>query len=419
MKKFRSFLYWTIIFLVILIVVNLCISCKKEGLTTNQKKPPNGNAMCSSQYPIIKNGVLYATVARNDPKKQDCGKCWEVEFSNLPANSPVKQVFLQQTNLGSDVGGWGDLLVPGGGFGKYNGCEFMKGWAVYTHQGGPCSPTSDTADCARYGGFKNKKFCNTAFPGDPLAQTACNEVLWGGKVFPPPDSAGFPQNLKVKRYREVNPPKEFERMSGQRHQRLGLPGPWINGNDALLTHYWDCCKSACSWSDAPKPMPVCGATGVGPMKPYDDNVKSICDLLQPPPDIHDGCDCAWTNNKQNCGKDDNSHCWKVCCGSSPGPTPGPPPGPGPPSGCDCTWTNNKQNCGKDDNSHCWKVCCGSSPGPTPGPPHHHPPGPPPPSGGSAALYGQCGGKGWTGPTSCVKGSICHVQSPYYSQCLPN
>ena len=54
----------------------------------------------------------------------------------------------------------------------------------------------------------------------------------------------------------------------------------------------------------------------------------------------------------------------------------------------------------------------------PGPPHHHPPGPPPPSGGSAALYGQCGGKNWMGPTSCPKGSICHVQNPYYSQCIP-
>jgi hypothetical protein len=374
MKKFKNFLYWAIIFLVILIVVNLCISCKKEGLTTNQKKPPNGNAMCSTQYPIIKNGVLYATVARNDPKKQGCGKCWEVEFSNLPANSPVKQVYLQQTNLGYDVGGWGDLLVPGGGFGQYNGCQFMKGWAVYTDQGGPCSPTSDTADCARYGGFKKQEFCNTAFPHDPLAQTACNEVLWGGKVFPPPDSAGFPQNLKVKRYREVNVPKEFESMSGQTGtDNPQLPGAWINGNDALLTHYWDCCKSACSWGDAPNPMPVCDATGVGPMKPHDDNVKSICDLLQPPPDIHDGCDCSWTNNKQNCGTDDNTSCWKVCCGSSPAP-----------------------------------------PNPTPPPPN-----PTPPPGGTADRYGQCGGKGWTGTTSCPKGFSCKVQGDYYSQCIPN
>ncbi|KDR82070.1 hypothetical protein GALMADRAFT_135444 [Galerina marginata CBS 339.88] len=41
------------------------------------------------------------------------------------------------------------------------------------------------------------------------------------------------------------------------------------------------------------------------------------------------------------------------------------------------------------------------------------------------LYGQCGGtasiystRGWTGPTTCVSGSVCTFSNPYYSQCLP-
>ncbi|KAK6501261.1 hypothetical protein TWF481_009102 [Arthrobotrys musiformis] len=38
------------------------------------------------------------------------------------------------------------------------------------------------------------------------------------------------------------------------------------------------------------------------------------------------------------------------------------------------------------------------------------------SGGGASLYGQCGGSGWTGPTSCASGT-CTVLNPYYSQCL--
>ncbi|RVD85386.1 uncharacterized protein DFL_003710 [Arthrobotrys flagrans] len=39
------------------------------------------------------------------------------------------------------------------------------------------------------------------------------------------------------------------------------------------------------------------------------------------------------------------------------------------------------------------------------------------SGGSGApMYGQCGGEGWTGPTSCASGT-CQVLNPYYSQCL--
>ncbi|VDC00687.1 unnamed protein product [Peniophora sp. CBMAI 1063] len=33
-------------------------------------------------------------------------------------------------------------------------------------------------------------------------------------------------------------------------------------------------------------------------------------------------------------------------------------------------------------------------------------------------YGQCGGTGWTGPTTCASGSTCTaVSAPYYSQCL--
>lgn len=34
------------------------------------------------------------------------------------------------------------------------------------------------------------------------------------------------------------------------------------------------------------------------------------------------------------------------------------------------------------------------------------------------LYGQCGGIGWTGATTCVSGATCTVLNDYYSQCLP-
>ncbi|KAK7467504.1 hypothetical protein VKT23_004558 [Stygiomarasmius scandens] len=33
-------------------------------------------------------------------------------------------------------------------------------------------------------------------------------------------------------------------------------------------------------------------------------------------------------------------------------------------------------------------------------------------------WGQCGGIGWSGATSCVSGSACTVVNPYYSQCIP-
>jgi len=37
--------------------------------------------------------------------------------------------------------------------------------------------------------------------------------------------------------------------------------------------------------------------------------------------------------------------------------------------------------------------------------------------GSVAMYGQCGGIGWTGATACVSGATCQALNDYYSQCL--
>ncbi|KAL1843233.1 hypothetical protein VTJ49DRAFT_2564 [Mycothermus thermophilus] len=34
------------------------------------------------------------------------------------------------------------------------------------------------------------------------------------------------------------------------------------------------------------------------------------------------------------------------------------------------------------------------------------------------LWGQCGGNGWNGPTTCVAGATCVKQNDWYSQCLP-
>ncbi|KAI5119944.1 hypothetical protein M0805_002133 [Coniferiporia weirii] len=35
-----------------------------------------------------------------------------------------------------------------------------------------------------------------------------------------------------------------------------------------------------------------------------------------------------------------------------------------------------------------------------------------------AVWGQCGGIGWTGATTCVSGSVCTELNDYYSQCIP-
>ncbi|EKM58509.1 glycoside hydrolase family 10 protein [Phanerochaete carnosa HHB-10118-sp] len=35
------------------------------------------------------------------------------------------------------------------------------------------------------------------------------------------------------------------------------------------------------------------------------------------------------------------------------------------------------------------------------------------------VWGQCGGIGWTGPTTCTTGNVCQEYSAYYSQCIPS
>lgn len=36
----------------------------------------------------------------------------------------------------------------------------------------------------------------------------------------------------------------------------------------------------------------------------------------------------------------------------------------------------------------------------------------------SGAYGQCGGTGWTGATTCVSGYVCTYANEYYSQCVP-
>ena len=58
-----------------------------------------------------------------------------------------------------------------------------------------------------------------------------------------------------------------------------------------------------------------------------------------------------------------------------------------------------------------------TPAPAPAPGPAPAPAPGGSSSGTVAKYGQCGGQGYTGATTCASGSTCQVQSQWYSQCL--
>ncbi|CAI4210515.1 unnamed protein product [Parascedosporium putredinis] len=56
----------------------------------------------------------------------------------------------------------------------------------------------------------------------------------------------------------------------------------------------------------------------------------------------------------------------------------------------------------------------AEPPPLPPPPRALPPAPP----RAPHPYGQCGGNGWTGPTTCANGVKCTWLNDWYSQCTP-
>lgn len=60
--------------------------------------------------------------------------------------------------------------------------------------------------------------------------------------------------------------------------------------------------------------------------------------------------------------------------------------------------------------------------PSPAPVHQVPvtPSPTPAreTGECVSLWGKCGGNGWSGPSCCVDGSYCNVQTEWYHQCVP-
>merc|ERR1712224_841384 len=104
--------------------------------------------------------------------------------------------------------------------------------------------------------------------------------------------------------------------------------------------------------------------------------------------------------------------------TTPAPTPVPTPATPAGKGCclygecgaTCVHVVGPQYWCGESKEHCSQCaplggwCAG---GPTPSPT---------PSVSCSALWGQCGGQGWTGPTCCVEGAYCVFVSEWYSQC---
>jgi hypothetical protein len=124
--------------------------------------------MCQALAPWAVNANLSYGFAAISANGDICGKCYQLQFSGRSHNAgddpgsaalAGKTMVVQATNVGGDVGsGQFDLLIPGGGVGKYNACSMQ--WGVNSSELG-----------VQYGGFLAS--CKQGGAGDLAAIKSC------------------------------------------------------------------------------------------------------------------------------------------------------------------------------------------------------------------------------------------------------
>jgi len=143
-----------------------------------------GNAgICRGQFPIIVNDTLAFAFAATPGGENNCGKCFDLAFTGkgkyATDNHKLlkgKHLIVMSNNVGYDVaGGQFDVMIPGGGFGIFNGCGAKMGWGSQgTQYGGlldECEKeTNYTA--SKYKSCLTEK-CNKSFSSDAKAKEGC------------------------------------------------------------------------------------------------------------------------------------------------------------------------------------------------------------------------------------------------------
>jgi hypothetical protein len=111
-----------------------CKNCSRDGVTeiaandnSSISSCDNGNAYtCYDQIPYVVNNNLAYAFAATPGDGNDCGKCFQLQFtgtgkySNDPNHVTIqgKTLIVISSNIGHDVsGGQFDLMIPGGGVG--------------------------------------------------------------------------------------------------------------------------------------------------------------------------------------------------------------------------------------------------------------------------------------------------------------
>ncbi|MCQ2105576.1 MAG: glycosyl hydrolase family 5 [Fibrobacter sp.] len=170
-----------------------------------------GNAgTCKSQIPIVYNDTIaFAFAAVPGSAGGQCGKCFDLAFTGKGkyatdnhAKLKGKHLIVIASNIGYDVeAGQFDVMIPGGGFGIFDGCSAKMGWGSQGARYGGL-----LTECEESSGYKASTYkscltnkCNSSFSSDPVAKEGCLFLAnWM-------NAAGNP----LHNYKEVECPKEL------------------------------------------------------------------------------------------------------------------------------------------------------------------------------------------------------------------
>ena len=170
-----------------------------------------GNAgICRSQFPVVINDTLAFAFAATPGGESNCGKCFDLAFTGQGkyatdnhSKLKGKHLIVMSNNVGYDVaGGQFDVMIPGGGYGIFNGCSQKMGWGSQGAQYGGL-----LTECEESSGYKASTYkscltnkCNSSFANDPEAKEGCLFMAnWM-------EAAGNP----LHNYREVECPQELK-----------------------------------------------------------------------------------------------------------------------------------------------------------------------------------------------------------------
>ena len=170
-----------------------------------------GNAgICRSQFPTVINDTLAFAFAATPGGENNCGKCFDLAFTGKGKYATDnhtklkgKHLIVMSNNVGYDVaGGQFDVMIPGGGYGIFNGCSQKMGWGSQGSQYGGLLDQCETESNYKASTYKSclQKKCEASFSSDPEAKEGCLFLAnWM-------NAAGNP----LLNYKEVECPQELK-----------------------------------------------------------------------------------------------------------------------------------------------------------------------------------------------------------------